>query len=498
MLVFTACNHQNTAHSHEAESEHEAEHAHAHEGKVSFVGYSSTHEVFIESDPLVSGEPAQMLVHVTSLNDFSPVDIKLLDVQLVNGKYTSKINTYKVLRTGIASSTIIADEAGLGAFQVIINNETANMVQIENVKISGDAHEAYHGEGEAHEGMHEEIIPFTREQAWQVDFMTGWPTLSDYTSIKTSGQIEPAKNDVQHLVAVTSGIVVFPDRSLQEGVAVMKGKSIFSIAGNKLAESSTATKYNEASSAYDIAQNNYKRKKEWIESGVVSEKDLETAAAELKVAEARFNAVQKSFNEAGQVVSSNMDGYITNLEVENGQYVEAGTHLATIIGNKRLVIKAEVQQKYASLLPLIKDANLCLINSGSHLSMSKLNGKVVSYGKTVGGHSYLIPVFIEVDAHKDLIAGSLVNLFLLCDNNQKYVTVPNTALIEEMGLYYVFVQEEAEGYEKRLVGIGNSDGLNTVITSGLSADERVVTKGATYVKLAGMNTALDPHAGHIH
>ena len=67
-----------------------------------------------------------------------------------------------------------------------------------------------------------------------------------------------------------------------------------------------------------------------------------------------------------------------------------------------------------------------------------------------------------------------------------------------MGNTFVFVEVEPELYEKRLVTLGGNDGKRTVVTSGLKAGERVVTKGATMVKLAQGAGALDPHAGHVH
>ena len=46
--------------------------------------------------------------------------------------------------------------------------------------------------------------------------------------------------------------------------------------------------------------------------------------------------------------------------------------------------------------------------------------------------------------------------------------------------------------------IGVTDGVNVRITSGITAGERVVTKGAISLKLSQGAAALDPHAGHVH
>jgi hypothetical protein len=48
------------------------------------------------------------------------------------------------------------------------------------------------------------------------------------------------------------------------------------------------------------------------------------------------------------------------------------------------------------------------------------------------------------------------------------------------------------------VKIGSTDGLKTEITKGISATERIVSKGAVLVKLAQSSGALDAHSGHVH
>ena len=75
-------------------------------------------------------------------------------------------------------------------------------------------------------------------------------------------------------------------------------------------------------------------------------------------------------------------------------------------------------------------------------------------------------------------------------------SVPLSAITEEQGLYFVYVQEHDEDYVKRQVTLGDSDGLRRIVISGLKPGEKVVAKGAYNVKLASMSTEI-PH-GHSH
>jgi hypothetical protein len=89
-------------------------------------------------------------------------------------------------------------------------------------------------------------------------------------------------------------------------------------------------------------------------------------------------------------------------------------------------------------------------------------------------------------------------MFIKTKTNAQAVTVPNEALIEELGNYFVFVQLTPEFFEKTLIKKGVSDGIRTEITEGISAGDRVVSKGAILVKLAQASGALDPHAYRLY
>ena len=78
------------------------------------------------------------------------------------------------------------------------------------------------------------------------------------------------------------------------------------------------------------------------------------------------------------------------------------------------------------------------------------------------------------------------------------IVVHKTALIEELGMFYVFIQLNGESFEKREVKIGATDGINIQILSGLYAGERIVTKGSMQIKLASLSNGMDSQAGHNH
>jgi cobalt-zinc-cadmium efflux system membrane fusion protein len=134
--------------------------------------------------------------------------------------------------------------------------------------------------------------------------------------------------------------------------------------------------------------------------------------------------------------------------------------------------------------------------SGKSYQISQCNGKMIA-GSTNVQTLGQIPVRFEIESNTDLIPGSIATVYLWYDNNDKTITVTASAIVEEQGTYYVFIEKTGESFEKRRVGISTSDGLRVSITDGLAKDEWVVVKGAMLVKLASMSGAIPSH-GHVH
>ena len=77
------------------------------------------------------------------------------------------------------------------------------------------------------------------------------------------------------------------------------------------------------------------------------------------------------------------------------------------------------------------------------------------------------------------------------------IAVPKTALTEEQGVHFVYVKVDDEGYMKREVKVGQSDGERVEIIAGLTPGENVVTDGAIHVKIASAKAAIPAH-NHNH
>jgi hypothetical protein len=150
------------------------------------------------------------------------------------------------------------------------------------------------------------------------------------------------------------------------------------------------------------------------------------------------------------------------------------------------------------MLGSITSANIRTLHDNQTYSLEQLNGKVLSYGKSANNDNYLIPFVLQVENNGNFISGSFVEIYLKACSNNLALVIPTTSLLEEQGSYFVWVQVTPELFEKREVFVGGTDGINTEISKGIAANERIVARGAMLIKLAQATGTLDAHSGHVH
>ena len=165
--------------------------------------------------------------------------------------------------------------------------------------------------------------------------------------------------------------------------------------------------------------------------------------------------------------------------------------------NRRLFLRADVSEKYYGYLHSIQSANFKTPYDNKVYELGELKGHLLSYGKASGGTSFYVPVTFEFDNRGDVIPGSYVEVYLLSSEMPDVLALPVTALTEEQGLYFIYLQLDEEGYKKQEVTLGANDGKEVQILTGLKAGDRVVTKGAYQVKLASASNAIPAHS-HEH
>ena len=194
---------------------------------------------------------------------------------------------------------------------------------------------------------------------------------------------------------------------------------------------------------------------------------------------------------AGEIVES--------FHVE-GEYVENFGSVYRILDPNVIWIDAHVSEFD---LDQVKEDPGALLEFGAYPGrrfdvIKDLGGTLVHTGWIVDPETRSLPIHYEAPNLEGLFrVGMFADIFLESRTVSEVVAVPEEAIVMDNGQAVVFVQESGEAFEKRWVELGVRDGRYVEVRLGVDSGDRVVTRGAYLVKLAGTSPASFGE-GHTH
>jgi cobalt-zinc-cadmium efflux system membrane fusion protein len=315
--------------------------------------------------------------------------------------------------------------------------------------------------------------------------------------VETGGMLISSGKDHQVVSAKSPGIVNFHGKYILPGTTVSEKQPLFTISGWQLAGDNTDLKFMQIKADLEKAKANYERADSLITDMLITRKEYLDFKNEYEKVLIEYKNLNETYGDAGNIIFSPVTGYIKDIFVQEGQIVATGDPLASIICSSYLILKADLPPKYLSLLPSIKKANFRVGYSDRIFKNVELNGKIISAGKSIDESSFYIPVFFRIDYDPQLIEGTYAEVFLIGKEKDDALVVPNSALMEEFGKTYVFIEAAEGSFVKRYISTGFGDGESTEVVDGLLENETIVATGAYNIKLATINATMPAHS-HNH
>jgi RND family efflux transporter MFP subunit len=491
-------------HTHEHTDAHSHVHGneisdHAHSGgneliPLVYTLYTDSTELFVEFKPLVVGAESRFAAHFTTLGEkFLPIADGSVTLTL-SGAGEQSVTADAPEVPGIFRLRIIPEKSGM--YHLIFDIKTSqytDRIVIDSIFVYPDDHAVLHDQHPASGSG--DAITYLKEQAWKIDFSTQQiQRKSFYEVVKTSGMISAAPGSEQTLAARTSGVVRFTKEGLMTGLPVSAGQHLFTISSSGLTDNNIRLKIQDAKINLDKAKADYDRQQRLMPDQLTTQREFQQAKTTYESAQAYYNSLTSAYGEGGQVISTTQSGYIKALLISPGQFVEAGQPLAIVSKNNKLVVKAELSQTAFSKISNITSANFKF--GDNVFSLDELNGRLIPTG-TFADHSLFIPVWFEIENRNDIIPGTYAEVFIHANALAQAITIPLTAVLEEQGNFYAYVQTEGELFEKRQLRLGGNDGKQVQVHSGITEGDRVVTNGAYNIKLSTASGTLPAH-GHEH
>lgn len=340
----------------------------------------------------------------------------------------------------------------------------------------------------------ENTIQLTPEQAKLADVQTGAPEMRTLAiAIECSGLVDVPPQNMIAIHAPIKGFV--KDVSQLPGTYIKKGQRLTAISHPDLVR--LQREFFENLSQLDMLEKEFKRKQALASGEATSQRALEQAKAEYDLVRARHQGLKAELKLIGIDVAklestktiqeevmlfSPINGYVDKVNINPGKLVNAEDLLYQVL---------DVSHVHAELKVFARD--IALLKEGQRIEV-RVPGKTTTYPAEIHLLSRMVDPenkTITVHGHfkpepQQLLPGTFIQARVFTED-QSRLSVPETAVVREGDLAYVFVKK-GTGFVKTPVRAGRTDG-QFVAVDDLPVDVTIALTGAYYLNGMLANSA---------
>ena len=382
------------------------------------------------------------------------------------------------------------------------------------------------------EAPHEEETPtiatLTEEQIKTVGIQLGVIEQKELTAtIRANGLLKVPNNNKANATSLYGGVI--KTLNVQIGDYVKKGQVIATIANPQFIQ--LQEEYLSTASRITFAEQELARQKELNQGNAGAKKNLQSATAELNSLRTRRASLQQQIQLMGinpgsvsngnlksaLVVTSPLNGTVSNVFAKIGSYADVSSPVIEIVDNSSLHLDLQVFEKDLPQVKVGQTIHFTITNNPS----TKYDATVFSIGSSFENDSKTIAVHCRVNGNKKGLIDGMNITGIVSLSNVTTPAVPNDAIVNADGKYYIFVQtdkkaeehheegeeegSQKEGEEKKhknsknfekvevLKGVSDMGYTAVTFVNEIPANAKIVTKGAFFV-----NAKLSNTGGHEH
>lgn len=355
------------------------------------------------------------------------------------------------------------------------------------------------------DGNSTSIVKLTPVSIKEIGLKTETISLKPFTKFITIPAKVLANQDNEALVgSLIQGRVckVF----VKAGDFVKAGQVLMQVEGLEIGEIKAS--FISAKANLEYQKTNYERQKKLLEENVGAQKNLletlneyEKARAEYNAQKNKINAIELSVSEviAGKNVLSDdsnsgilpvkspISGIVVERNVVIGQSIDATTNAFKIVNLSSVWVDGQVYEKDISKLNSKTVADFFT----SSYPLEKFTGKVTYIGQIIDEQTRTITIRAEFNNAAGKLKPQMFGELRIPDDfNSTALLVPAEALIKIDNADFVFIQKEDTVFEKKAVMIGTSQNEIVEIVQGLTNNDKIVVKGAFYLKSELLKASL--------
>jgi multidrug efflux pump subunit AcrA (membrane-fusion protein) len=178
-------------------------------------------------------------------------------------------------------------------------------------------------------------------------------------------------------------------------------------------------------------------------------------------------------------IKAPIDGVIIERKATTGELVDKAREIYTISDPTQLWAIAEVKERDIAAVKTGQDAVFTVLA----YPQEKFKGKVVLIGNQVEAPARTLEVRIAVDnADGRLKPGMFADVEITTTILEKVLVIPDAALQTDGDNQIVFVAQDGNRFEKRVVTLGHEQAGRVQILDGVKVGEKIVTEGSFILK----------------
>ncbi len=311
-------------------------------------------------------------------------------------------------------------------------------------------------------------------------------------TLELSGRIEPDPTSVTPVFPPVGGRVIRVE--VRPGEAVARGQVL------ALLESSDVTSarmdYRHAIADAEVKGKQRERAADLFAKGALAEKDAQQAYADAKMADGEVARTLDRLHVLG-VDPAGTTNEFKLLAPHAGVVLEVGGAWALIPSKSpdapqrshsggpecnRLGVVGEVyeRERYHEGLKVGQQANIAVSAYGN----KKWTGRVAAIADALDPVSRTLRLRVVLPNPDRTLKPEMFATISLVRSTAPTVLIPASAVIREGASSYVYVQRNANQFEKRAVTLGSSKDEESEVEKGLKAGDVIVTEGALLLRAA--------------
>lgn len=378
-----------------------------------------------------------------------------------------------------------------------------------NKHTEGDGHN--HGSEAAtttdeHEEEEENVAVLTDEQMKAVGIEIGSIEQKQLSAtLKANGRLRVPNSNKANATSMFGGVI--KSLNVEIGDFVKKGQVIATISNPQFIQ--LQEEYLSINSRIEFAEQEVARQRELNEGNAGAKKNLQSATTELNTLRTRKASLQQQIQMMGinpaslsnsslkssLVVTSPISGTVSNVFAKIGSYVDVSSPIAEIIENTALHLDLQVYEKDIPLIKIGQKIDFVVTNNPN----KTYSAEVYSIGSSFSGESKTIAVHSRITGDKTgLIDGMSITGTVSLDNVLS-TAVPNEAIVNADGKYYIFlVKEQEEEPHDHKEGEEHDHNHDHGSEKGTQFVRMEIVKGASQLGYTAITPVNEiPHGTHI-